>query len=127
MPAMPLQVLQRLWAAPNCCTTDFPRRRPSSRSPVPQVLVTHRSRSSAPRLDAAPALPRLFAVTAGGDGSFTVTGNAADAILPRASVAVQVTGVAPSGKVVPLAGTRVGVDSPSTTSLADATYVYGAP
>jgi hypothetical protein len=52
--------------------------------------------------------------------SATITLNVADFEFPCASVAVQWTGVVPSGKVPPDAGAQVGVTGPSTRSKADA-------
>src|SRR5437762_3268383 len=59
--------------------------------------------------------------------SATVTVNDAAPILPRASVAVQWTGVAPSPKVVPLAGVHVTGTTPSTVSVAVAVKLNAAP
>jgi hypothetical protein len=59
--------------------------------------------------------------------SVTVTVNEAAPVLPRASVAVHVTVVEPSGNVAPLAGVQVAATAPSTTSLAVALYVTIAP
>jgi len=54
----------------------------------------------------------------GGCTSFTVTVNVQLAVLPAASVAVAVTVVVPTGKVLPDAGTVVTV-TPGQLSLAD--------
>jgi hypothetical protein len=59
--------------------------------------------------------------------SATVTVNDAARLLPRASVAVHVTVVWPSGNVAPLAGVQVTATLPSTRSLAVAVYVKIAP
>jgi hypothetical protein len=59
--------------------------------------------------------------------SRTVTVNEAAPVLPRASVAVQVTVVVPSGNVNPLAGVQVTSTTPSTVSVADAVQVNAAP
>jgi hypothetical protein len=60
-------------------------------------------------------------VTAGGVVSVTVTVKEAAPVLPEASVAVQVTVVAPSGNVEPLGGRQVIGTAPSTASTAEAT------
>ena len=57
-------------------------------------------------------------VMAGGVVSRTVTVNDPDAAFPRASAAVQFTGVAPSGNVVPVAGRHVATTLPFTASTA---------
>src|SRR5205823_290985 len=57
-------------------------------------------------------------VTTGPVVSVTVTVNDAAPLLPFVSVAVQLTVVAPSGKVDPLAGMQVTARGPSTRSLA---------
>jgi hypothetical protein len=59
--------------------------------------------------------------------SVTVTVNEAAPLLPRASVAVQLTVVAPTGNVDPLAGVQVTGRGPSTPSLADAVKLNVAP
>jgi hypothetical protein len=66
-------------------------------------------------------------VTTGPVVSVTVTVNAADPVLPRASVAVHVTVVAPSGNVAPLAGVQLTATLPSIVSVADALKVNAAP
>jgi hypothetical protein len=48
----------------------------------------------------------------------TLTVNPADAVLPRASLAVQVTGVVPTAKVEPEAGVQVTGTLPETRSVA---------
>jgi hypothetical protein len=63
----------------------------------------------------------------GGVASLTVTLKVLVAVLPAASVAVQVTVVSPSGKVLPEAGVQVGVIEPSTISLAVAVKLTSAP
>ena len=64
----------------------------------------------------------LGTLTTGGVVSLieTVTVNEALPVLPCASVALQVTVVVPTGKVLPEAGLQEGVSEPSTTSVADA-------
>ena len=57
-------------------------------------------------------------VTTGGVVSATVTVNDAVLMFPRASLAVQLTVVVPSGNVAPLAGVQVTATVPSTASLA---------
>ena len=59
--------------------------------------------------------------------SSTVTSKLALPVLPAASVALQVTVVAPRGKVLPEAGLQVGVRAPSTSSVALALKVTTAP
>src|SRR5690349_18346905 len=54
----------------------------------------------------------------GGVVSTTVMTAESLPVLPDASVAVQVTGVAPSGKVEPAGGAHDGVSGPSTLSTA---------
>ena len=66
-------------------------------------------------------------VTDGANVSTTITLNDAVRVLPCASLAVQVTVVAPSANVDPLAGAQLGVTGPSSVSAADAAYVNGAP
>jgi hypothetical protein len=66
-------------------------------------------------------------VTTGPVVSATVTVNEADRLLPRASVAVQSTVVAPNGKVDPLAGAHVTATAPSTASIADVIKLNTAP
>src|SRR5690348_9797804 len=65
--------------------------------------------------------------TVGGVVSVTVTVNAALLALPCASVAEQVTVVAPMAKELPLAGTQLGATAPSTRSAAVAAKVTAAP
>ena len=59
--------------------------------------------------------------------SLTVTVNEAELVLPRVSLAVQVTVVVPSGKIEPLARVHVTGRTPSTASIAVAVYVNAAP
>jgi len=59
--------------------------------------------------------------------SVTVTMNDAALWLPCASVALQVTGVEPSGNVAPLAGVQLVATAPSEVSVADAAKVSTAP
>jgi hypothetical protein len=66
-------------------------------------------------------------VTTGPVVSVTVTVNEAAPLLPRASVAVHVTVVAPTGNVDPLAGVQLTATLPSIPSFAVAVYVKGAP
>jgi hypothetical protein len=66
-------------------------------------------------------------VTTGPVVSVTVTVNDAAPVFPFMSVAVQLTVVAPSGTVDPLAGVQVTARGPSTTSLADAVKLNAAP
>ena len=56
--------------------------------------------------------------SAGAIVSTTTTVNPAVATLPRVSMAVHVTGVAPSGNSAPDAGTHSGTIAPSTASTA---------
>src|SRR4051794_7385965 len=66
----------------------------------------------------------LVAVGAGAGGSVgfgagvMITENVPLPVLPDVSVAVQVTGVVPTAKELPEAGSHVGVRSPSTSSVA---------
>ena len=62
-------------------------------------------------------------VTTGPVVSVTVTVNEAAPLLPRVSVAVQLTVVAPSGNVEPLAGVQLTATLPSTMSVAVALKV----
>jgi hypothetical protein len=66
-------------------------------------------------------------VRTGGAVSVTVTVNEAEPVLPRVSVAVQVTVVALSGNVEPLGGVQLTGRAPSMLSVADAEYVNTAP
>jgi hypothetical protein len=59
--------------------------------------------------------------------SVTVTVKDAALLLPRASVAVHVTVVVPSGKIAPLAGMHVTSTAPSTLSVADVVKLNAAP
>jgi len=59
-------------------------------------------------------------VTTGAVVSTTVTVKLALPMLPCASVAEHVTGVAPGAKIDPLAGAQTGRTDPSTTSVAEA-------
>jgi uncharacterized protein YhbP (UPF0306 family) len=106
--------------------------------PLAGVQVTARSPSTtsladAVKLNAAPvaavASTVAFAgtVTTGPVVSATVTVNDAAPVFPFVSVVVQVTVVAPSGNVDPLAGVQVTGRGPSTTSLADAVKLNAAP
>jgi hypothetical protein len=74
----------------------------------------------APVAPVASTLALAGTVTTGPLVSATVTVNDAAPLLPRASVAVHVTVVAPSGNVDPLAGVQVTATEPFTTSAADA-------
>jgi hypothetical protein len=66
-------------------------------------------------------------VTTGRVVSVTVTVKEAAPLLPRASMAVHVTVVAPSGNVAPLAGAHVAGTAPSMLSVADVVKLKGAP
>jgi ribosomal protein L10 len=66
-------------------------------------------------------------VTTGPAVSVTVTVKEAAPLLPRVSVAVQVTVVVASGKVAPLAGVQLTATLPSIPSVAVAVYVKAAP
>jgi hypothetical protein len=59
-------------------------------------------------------------ITTGGTVSVTVTRNEADPLLPRVSIAVQVTVVAPSGNVDPLAVVQVTGTASPRLSVAEA-------
>jgi hypothetical protein len=93
-----------------------------------QLTATTPSRVSvadALKVKAAPAelvastLAFAGTVTAGPVVSATVTENDADPVLPRVSVVVHVTVVAPSGNVAPLAGVQLTATLPSIVSVAD--------
>jgi hypothetical protein len=101
-----------------------------------QVTATTPSTASVAeevKLNAAPVAPvastLAFAgtVTTGPVVSATVTVNDAARLLPRASVAVHVTVVVPSGKVAPLAGVQVTATTPSTASVAEVVKLNAAP
>src|SRR6266550_7138745 len=101
-----------------------------------QLTATLPSRTSvavALKVYAAPVAPvastvaSAGTVTTGPVVSVTVTVNNADPLLLRASVAVHVTVVAPSGNVDPLAGVQLTATLPSMVSVADAPKVYAAP
>jgi acyl dehydratase len=81
----------------------------------------------APAGPVASALTFTGTVTMGDIVSLTVTVKEAEPVLPRTSVAVHVTTVAPSGNVAPLAGRQVAATVPSTISIADPVNVNGAP
>ena len=66
-------------------------------------------------------------LTVGGVVSLTVTVNEPAAELPESSVAVQVTVVVPSGKVLPEGGAQTTLGLGSTRSEAVAVYVTTAP
>jgi hypothetical protein len=74
--------------------------------------------NAAPVAAVASTVAGVGTVTTGPDVSATVTVNEAAPVLPRASVAVQLTVVVPSGKTAPLAGAHVTATLPSTASLA---------
>jgi hypothetical protein len=106
--------------------------------PLAGVQVTGRGPSTpsladAVKLNAAPVAPVAstvaFAgtVTTGPVVSATVTVKDAVPLLPLASVAVQLTVVAPSGNVDPLAGVHVTARGPSTRSVAVAVKLNAAP
>jgi hypothetical protein len=106
--------------------------------PLAGLQVTGRGPSTpsladAVKLNAAPVAPVAstvaFAgtVTTGPVVSATVTVNEPAPLLPLASVAVQVTVVAPSGNVDPLAGVQLTATLPFTRSLAVAVKVKLAP
>jgi hypothetical protein len=106
--------------------------------PLTGVQVTGTSPSTASvaeevKLNAAPVAPvastLAFAgtVTFGAVVSVTVTVKEAARLLPRASVAVQLTAVGPSGNVDPLAGVHVTSTTPSTLSVADVVKLNAAP
>lgn len=90
------------------------------------MLPSTRSVAEAENATAAPEGPVASTVVAPGTVmvglvvSCTVTPKDALALLPEESVAVQVTVVAPSGKVLPEDGEQLGVMLPSTLSVADA-------
>ena len=77
----------------------------------------------APLTSVAATVMAAGGVTDGASVSTTITLNDAARVLPCASLAVQLTVVAPSGNVDPLAGVQVATKLPSTASTADAVYV----
>ena len=81
----------------------------------------------APLTSVAATVMAAGGVTDGASVSTTITLNDAARVLPCASLAVQLTVVAPSGNVDPLAGVQVATTLPSTASTADAVYVNAAP
>src|SRR5712664_2764804 len=95
---------------------------PSSVSVADAVKV-----NTAPAALVASTVAFAGTVTTGPVVSFTVTVNDAPLWLPCASVAPQVTVVAPNGKVAPLAGVQLFAIGPSSTSVADAVKVNTAP
>src|SRR2546422_4930205 len=95
---------------------------PSSASVADAVKV-----KTAPAAPVASTVAFAGTVTTGPVVSFTVTVNDAALWLPCASVAPQVTVVAPNGNVAPLAGVQLVAIGPSSTSVADAVKVYAAP
>src|SRR3989442_9264956 len=95
---------------------------PSSRSVAEAVKV-----NPAPAALVASTVPSAGTVRTGPVVSFTVTVNDAAVWLPCASVAPQVTVVAPNRNVAPLAGVQLVAIGPSSTSVADAVKVYAAP
>jgi hypothetical protein len=83
-----------------------------------------------PELDPVWTVKSAGTVTTGGTVSsrLTVTVKEAEPVFPCESVAVHVTVVVPTGKVLPEAGLQVGVSAPSTVSLAVAApYVTAVP
>src|SRR5262245_42464912 len=82
---------------------------------------------AAPLAPVASTVALAGTVTTGGVASITVTVNDAVPVLPWASVAVQVTMVAPTANVDPLAGAQVTGTTPSTRSVAEATKAWIAP
>jgi len=72
-------------------------------------------------------LPGTITIGGVASTSTTVTLKDAVAVFPCASVALQVTVVVPTGKVLPELGLQLGVSAPSTLSVALAVYVTGTP
>jgi len=83
--------------------------------------------NAAPVAAVASTVAGIGTVTTGPVVSATVTVNEAAAALLRASLAVQLTVVGPSGKFAPLAGAHVTATVPSTASLAVTVYANVAP
>src|SRR2546425_319491 len=83
--------------------------------------------TAAPVALAASTVACAGAVAIGLVGAVTVTVNDAAVLLPCASVALQVTVVAPTGNVDPLAGVHVVATAPSSASVAEAVKVKTAP
>src|SRR2546422_3042171 len=95
---------------------------PSSASVADVVKV-----KTAPAALVASTVAFAGTVTTGPVVSVTVTVNDAALWLPCASVALQVTAVAPNGNVDPLAGVHVVATAPSSASVADVVKVKTAP
>jgi hypothetical protein len=100
---------------------------PSTASTAVAVKLT-----TAPVLLGAVTMMLAGTVTSGGvvsdpPAAVTVTVKVREPAFPCASVAEQVTLVVPTGKVDPEAGTQLTGKGPSTTSVADAPKVNGAP
>src|SRR3989454_175359 len=95
---------------------------PSSRSVAEAVKV-----NTAPAALVASTVAAAGTVRTGPVVSFTVTVNDAAVWLPCASVAPQVTVVAPNGNVAPPAGVQLVATAPSSVSVADAVKVNTAP
>ena len=97
------------------------------------IVPSTRSLPDAENATVAPEAPVASAViapgteTVGGVVSCTVTLNEALPVLPDESIAVQVTVVEPSTKVLPEGGEQLGEMLPSMLSLADALKVTAAP
>src|SRR5256712_11577869 len=95
---------------------------PSSASVADAVKV-----KTAPVAPVASIVAFAGTVTTGPVVSFTVTVNDAALWFPCASVALQVTVVAPNGNVDPLAGAQLVATGPSSASVAEAVKVNTAP
>ena len=83
--------------------------------------------NTAPAGPVASTLAFAGTVTIGAPVSLTVTVNEAEPVLPCASVAVQVTTVAPIGNVEPLAGVQLAAITPSMLSVAETPNANTAP
>src|SRR5439155_1042791 len=90
----------------------------TGRDPSTTSLAVAVKVNAAPVAAVASTVALAGTVTKGPVVSVTVTVNEAAPLLPLASAAVQLTVVAPSGNVDPLAGVQVAARGPSTTSLA---------
>ena len=101
---------------------DAPAARPAKVNvPTPWTVTTKTPAAAVPRFVIVKLVPVTLPTTRSGCGNgVTVTAKLPLLWFPRASRAVQVTVVAPTGKVVPDEGEHAGTTAPSTRSAADA-------
>src|SRR5437879_656794 len=104
----------RTGAASRRSTAVPPARNAPTRSDAAEAGTLPR----APLTSVAATVMAAGGVTDGANVSTTITLNDAVRVLPCASLAVQVTVVAPSANVDPLAGAQLGVTGPSSVSAA---------